>query len=395
MKIYKSYKISKLLKLIIFYITLSLLIIYSKENFSVVKTSVHLFIDNIIPSLFPFILFTEIILKTDIINLLTKLFGNFISKFFNVSKASVNSIIIGFLCGFPMGAKTVSTLYKDNKITKDDANILLSFVNNCNPVFILSTIGIGIFNNFSIGIILLISHLISSILIGIIYSRKYISTSSNIIHKNELNCNKSYENYNNINFFYAIKTSILNSFVTLGNILGFMIIFNLLSNFTIILFEKIYASNYITTITSVIFEITNGCNKINMLNIDYITKICITSFALGFSGLCILAQIYSTICEQGFKFTSLIKCKLVHGILSTVITYIILIFIDTKFKSINIYSNIENANAEYTYYINNMKISYLTSTFAISIILFIYYIYKKYKVVKKKGRKVTTLKKGA
>lgn len=398
MKIYKSYKLTKLLKLTIFFITLSLLLLFSKTNFSVVRESVNLFISNIVPSLFPFIFFTEIILKTDIINLLSKLFGNFISKIFKISKDSVSSIIIGFLCGFPMGAKTVNTLYNENKISKKDADILLSFVNNCNPAFILSTIGIAVFNNLVIGIILLISHLTSSILIGIIYSRKYISTN-NIIHKKVQNynnsSNKCYNNSNNISFFYIIRTSILNSFVTLGNILGFIIIFNLLSNLTIVFLEKINISNCITAIVSAIFEITNGCNKISMINIDYTTKICMVSFALGFSGLCILAQIYSTIFEQGFKFTPLLKSKLIHGILSTIITYIILMFTDLNFETINVYANIEKANAEYTYYINNMKTSYLISTFAISIILLIYYIYIKYKVVKKKGRKVTTLKKGA
>lgn len=395
MKVYKSYKMSKLLKLTIFFSTLSLLLIFSKTNFNSVKTSVYLFLNNIVPSLFPFIFFTEIILKTDVINLLTKIFGNFISKVFKVNKNSVSSIIIGFLCGFPMGAKTVNTLYENGKITKTDADILLSFVNNCNPAFILSTIGIGIFNNITIGAVLLISHLVSAILIGIIYSRKYISTSSNIIHKNTVNCNKSYENNTNINFFYIVKSSILNSFVTLGNILGFIIIFNLISNFTIVFLDEINVSNYITAVLSAIFEITNGCKQISILSIDSITKICIVSFTLGFSGLCILAQIYSTICEQNFKFSHLLKSKLVHGILSCIITYIILIFMDLNFETLNVYNNIENANAEYTYYINNMKTSYLISTFAISIILLIYYILYKYKVVKKKGRKVTTLKKGA
>lgn len=428
MKMYKSYKLSKLLKLTIFFITLSLLLIFSKTNFSVVRESVNLFLSSIVPSLFPFIFFTEIILKTDVINLLTRLFGNVISKIFKVSKNSVSSIIIGFLCGFPMGAKTVSTLYKEDKISKKDADILLSFVNNCNPAFILSTIGIAVFNNLTIGIILLVSHLISSILIGIIYSKKYISTN-NIIHKNMQNYNNTYNkscnnsikninwnvtrnengnknknknininkniNKNNDNFFYVVKTSILNSFVTLGNILGFIIIFNLLSNLTIVFLEKINLSNYFTAIVSAIFEITNGCNKISMINFDYKIKICIVSFVLGFSGLCILAQIYSTICEQGFKFTSLLKSKLVHGILSSIITYIILTFIDLNLETVNVYSNVENANAEYTYYINNMKTSYLISTFAISLILLIYFICTKYIVIKKKGRKVTTLKKGA
>lgn len=394
MKIYKSGKLLKLLKLAIFFVTLCSLLLFSKTNFNSVKESVNLFFTNIFPSLFPFILFTEVILKTNIIILLTKIFGNFVSKIFKVSKSSVSSVIIGFLCGYPMGAKTVNTLYENGNISKKDANILLSFVNNCNPAFILSTIGIAIFNNITIGIILLISHLISAILIGIIYSRKYINSTSNIIHKKTPNCNIPLKKCNNINLFYVIKTSILNSLVTLGNILGFIIIFNLLSNLIKIILEKINVSDFIITFFSGIFEITNGCNMLNTLDINIVFKICSISFLLGFSGLCILCQIYSVIFEQGFKFLDLLKSKFYHGILSFIITYIILKFLYPNPESLNVYSNIENANAEYTYYINNMKISYLYSTFAISIILLIYYIYIKHIAVKKKGRKAFTLKKG-
>ena len=394
MKIYKSGKLFKLIKLAIFFITLCSLLLFSKTNFNSVKDSVNLFFTNIFPSLFPFILFTEVILKTDIILLLTKIFGSLISKIFRINKNSVSSVIIGFLCGYPMGAKSVSTLYENGNISKKDATILLSFVNNCNPAFILSTIGIAIFNNITIGIILLISHLISAILIGIIYSRKYINSTTNIIHKKMLNCNIPLQKSDNINFFYIIKKSIFNSLITLGNILGFIIIFNLLSNLIIIILEKIYISDFVISFLSGILEITKGCYMLNTLDINIVFKICSISFILGFSGFCILCQIYSVIFEQGFKFLDLLKSKFYHGILSFIITYIILKFLYPNPEILNVYSNIENANAEYTYYINNMKFSYLYSTFAISIILLIYYIYIKHIAVKKKGRKAFTLKKG-
>lgn len=392
MKIYKSYKIKSIFKLFIFVITLFLLLFLSKENFNTVKKSVNIFFSNVVPSLLPFILFTEIILKTDIIFLLTKIFGNLISKIFKVNKNSASSVIIGFLCGFPMGSKSVNTLYENKKINKSDANILLTFVNNCNPAFLISTIGIGIFNDIKIGFILLISHVLSSIIIGLIYSRKHLFSLDNIIHKNNENC-KRIKNYNinnlnrgknkiniNQNFFIVIRNSILNSFVTLGNILGFIIIFNLLSNIINIFLEKIGISNYITTFIYGLFEITNGCNEIYSLQMDYKIKICIISFILGFSGICILCQVFSTICEQNFKFLDLVKSKFLHGILSFILTYIILKFVNLEV--IHVFKNVEIANAELAYYINNMTIAYLISTFAIFLIIFIYYVYVKIKTIK-------------
>ena len=140
MKIYKSYKLKNILNIVIFCISLSVLLIFSKDNFENVKKSVSIFISSIIP----FIFFTEFILNTDILGTIQKTCGKFLSKFFNISEKSSPAVITGFLCGFPMGAKTVSKLYEDSEISKYEADKLLLFINNCNPAFILSTIGIFI-----------------------------------------------------------------------------------------------------------------------------------------------------------------------------------------------------------------------------------------------------------
>ena len=84
-----------------------------------------------------------------------------------------------------MGAKTVSKLYEDSEISKYEADKLLLFINNCNPAFILSTIGIGIFHNIYIGILLATSHYISSILIGIFKSAS-IYNLNNKSHFNKI-----------------------------------------------------------------------------------------------------------------------------------------------------------------------------------------------------------------
>ena len=93
---------------------------------------------------FPFIFFTEFILNTDILTTIQNSTGKIFSKLFSVTKKASPAIITGFLCGFPMGAKTVASLYEKDEISREESENLLKFINNCNPAFILSTIGIGI-----------------------------------------------------------------------------------------------------------------------------------------------------------------------------------------------------------------------------------------------------------
>lgn len=373
MKLYKTYNIKNIIKFLLFVITLLILLVLSKQNFESVKDSVIIFTTNVLPSLFPFILFTEVILHTNIINILSRIFGKIISKMFKINSNSSSAVIIGFLCGFPMGSKTVNTLYTQNKISRRDAKILLSFVNNNNPAFILSTIGVAVFYNMQIGVILLISHIASSILIGMIYSRIY---HTDIIHEdvdflNSFN-EKTNKRIENISSFEIIKRSIFNAFKTLANILGFLIIFNLLFNIIFTILSKTNIDSNILTLISSIFEVTKGCYNISNINTNLNIRILMVSFALGFSGLCIICQVYSTICESKFKLKDIIIPKIFHGIISTAITYILLRFITiTDVKTVSVFSNIEETQINDQYF-SNIKFYYLISTLIIIFSLLIY-----------------------
>lgn len=373
MKIFKIYNIKNKFKIISFFALVSLLLIFSKANFESVKSSTYLFFNNILPSLFPFIFFTELILNSDIIDTLSHSLGNFIKKSLKLNKNCTPAIIIGFLCGYPMGSKTVTCLYENNKISKREANILLTFVNNCNPVFILSTIGISIFNNTKIGIILLISHYISALIICIFVTK---FKSSSIIHES-LSISKDFDK-NNVktkditSLFDIIKKSIPKAFFTLLNIFGFIIIFNLLSNMVKIFLHKLNISNSIITLTTSIFEITKGCNDIFNLNIDEKLKIYIISFLLGFSGICILCQVYSTITNKIFTLKKLVISKLMQGFLSFISTYILLNLTNFSYNSLDAYKNINSSIITYSDFLNNIKITYINSIFIIITLLCVF-----------------------
>lgn len=375
MKLYKSYSIKNILNTLIFTVFLLTLLIFSKDNFESVKKSVSIFISNIIPSLFPFIFFTEFILNTDILTTIQNSTGKIFSKLFSVTKKASPAIITGFLCGFPMGAKTVASLYEKDEISREESENLLKFINNCNPAFILSTIGIGILYNIKLGLVLALSHYLASILIGILFCKKH---SLNIIHKNEVNLN-SFDKINlNLkqNLFEIVKKCIKNTLVTLGMILGFMIIFNLLfcilSKFLIML----NINNNVISILSGIFEVTTGVKNVYESSLNLKIKLVFISFLLGFSGLCIICQIYSTISKYKFSFKKLLASKFIHGIFSMGITYILINYTNIfNIDTVNVYSQIDQVKR--CYYVYNMKKAYLLSTSLIILFLLIYYIIRK------------------
>ncbi len=331
---YKTIKINKIIQFMLFFVALYFLISYSNVNFTSVKTTLELFLTKVFPSLFPFILFTEIILKTNILNTISNVI---IKKLFKKTKIKINQniipiILIGFLCGFPMGAKILSKSYLENKISKKELYILSSFINNCNPIFVISTVGIGIYQNKKIGIYLLLIHYLTSITFGLIYLITY-NKFNNIIYDNKQNLNSFSKKSINTNTkqntkFEMLTSSINNSFKTLSLVFGFMIIFNLLGAIISSFFLKFNLNENFSLILKSIFEFTQGISNVancNLINIKI--KIIFSSFLINFNGLCVIFQLYSYLHSTKMKLNYVILLKFLLGITSIFITIIFLHFI--------------------------------------------------------------------
>lgn len=392
-----NFKINKIYKfsyLIIFFFILLILLTLSEINFISVKKTTDMFFNNVFPAFFPFILFTEITLKTGVISEISN-FLSFIPKIFKLSKNCALPILLGFLCGFPSGAKAVDSMVENNKITKNEALILFSFINNCSPIFILTTVGIVMLNSINTGIILLLSHFLSSVFIGITYSRlkKYTNIHKNIIHEKKqilnrytLNNNKKSEKqqdlYRNLSNFEILQKSIVNTFVILLYILSFMIIFNIIADIFHKFFNIFIPDLYLLNSICGLFEITRGINYISNYP-DCFKTILITSFLLGFSGLSILFQIKVCLKHIKISIKRIIFFKLLHGIISVLIAYILLKYTNIlNMSNLSVFANVQETN-----YYKQISTAYIHSISLILIILSTYFLIKNEKKYIKKTKK--------
>ncbi len=376
-----SCKISKIIYLLLFILVLTLLITLGSVNFISVKTTTEIFLSSVFPSLFPFILFTEITLKTNIIYEFASCMS-FIPKIFKLPSNCTIPILLGFLCGFPSGAKTVDTMLYNKQINENDAHILISFVNNCSPIFILTTVGIAMMSNITIGVILLIAHYSSSILIGIFYSRIYCYS---IIHEKNKFLNRYTQNmfksskkeetlYTNMTKFEILQKSILNTFITLGFILSFMVIFNLIADITYTCLNSIILikNTYILNILSGLFEITKGIKNISNYS-NYFNNILVVSFLLGFSGLSIIFQVKSCLKNINISIKKIIIFKIFHGIISVLVAYILLKYTNIlNMSNLSVFSNMQNIK----YYEKQIYTAYIHSIALILLILSTYLLIK-------------------
>ena len=71
--------------------------------------------------------------------------------------------------GYPIGPRTTAELYRQGALRRDEAERLLTFSNNSNPVFLISVLGLGVFGSVRVGIWLWLIHLLSALLTGLCF----------------------------------------------------------------------------------------------------------------------------------------------------------------------------------------------------------------------------------
>ena len=127
------------------------LVVFSNTNLESAKHGLKIWANAVVPSLLPFFISTELLGYTNIVSFLGKLLNKFMKPIFNVPGEGSFPLIMGIISGYPVGAKIVSNLKNQGKISDIEAERLISFTNNSGPLFIIGTVGIGLFKNKQVG----------------------------------------------------------------------------------------------------------------------------------------------------------------------------------------------------------------------------------------------------
>ena len=93
-----------------------------------------------VPTLFPFMMISSIMVYSGADLELGRMLSHVLRKLYRYSSYGLYALFMGFFCGFPMGAKVVSDLYEKEKISRSEADTLLSFCNNIGPAYFMGII---------------------------------------------------------------------------------------------------------------------------------------------------------------------------------------------------------------------------------------------------------------
>lgn len=317
--------------LIVFLLLLIMIGILSspEDSMESAKEGLYIWINLLLPSLFPFIFISNLLISFKFVEFLGKILEPIMRPLFRVSGSGIFPFLISVISGYPVGAKLSANLRDENLISQEEGNRSISFSSTSGPLFILGTVMIGM-----LGInapIFLIPHYLGVITVGLFF-RFYKKNSHPMSPKKLQRKDTSTISLGN-SMGHAVKDSMNSMLLIGGYVIIFTVIINLVLNSDSInallhaLATRIKISpSILRGLLAGIIELTNGCYIISNLNIDLIYKILIINFLIGWGGFSINSQAISFISQTDLNIAIYTISKLFHGILSTLYTYIIYIF---------------------------------------------------------------------
>lgn len=261
----------------------------------------------IIPSLFPYMIITNVLIMTDSIKQLCTPIEWIMEKA-GINSYSARVFICSVLCGAPIGAISIKRLYDSGDITKKEADVLLSSLPPAGAAFVILAVGAGILRSFYIGTIMWVFFCIYSFLYLLILMPRKNSSRIRIDRSDD------------VGLIDALNESLKKSTASIINVSSVIIFFYTVTHTISEIMNSSGINRVIVSIVCSLLEMGAGCKSVESLPI---LKNEVCAFALGFGGISILMQVKGEGHDNSSASTYLIS-KLISGIASSIFVYWVL-----------------------------------------------------------------------
>ena len=318
----------------------ALLLFFPKVTVAGASAGLLLWYRTLLPTLLPTMILADYLIRIDAHILLIRWLQTPISLLFGTSPAGSYGVLVGFLCGYPMGAKTAATLLKQQSISPREANYLLAFTNQPSPMFLIGYLCLSFQpaffhmdllapvpyrDTFSVGtciFITLCSIYSSAYMISVCHRALWHLFGRPIRFRTQdtpLKRNKTTDSTP----LSLLEISMMTSFEVMGKIGGYLMLFSIVEQWILLLPGLPYV---LRLLFLGLVEMTTGINHmITGISFPWSLSLCIGVSAFG--GLSGYAQTANLIQNSGLSAAHYLLWKLLQGILATVIALLLTCFL--------------------------------------------------------------------
>ncbi len=298
-----------------------------------VSKGVHICVDIIVPSLFPFMVICNFVSFCDMVNLISGLIRPVTKYIFKLPVNVGYLIFLSFIGGYPMGAKVISDALGRNEISLNLANRLLCFCVNAGPAFVITAVGLMMCGSRKKGVYLLLAHVLSSVIVGFLTRFVFKTEKTELTQNVESNTIKK---INHLNYPEAFVKAVTDGFYSILNISSFVVIFSVITE----IIKNNFLGNTFADLILCFLEITVGMK--NVIEKSGTISLLLCEFLVSFSGVSVICQVFYFIKNYAINKRKFLLFRVIHGLISLIIIYLINFFVedlrDIKYVSMNFYN---------------------------------------------------------
>ena len=279
------------------------MLLFPKKVLADSLAGLDLWFHTVLPSLLPFMILSNVLIGANVVSQLMRPFSGFFRHVLGLSPEGGYAWLLGLFCGFPMGARLTGDMYRQHRISREEAVYLLTFANQSSPMFLSTYVVLHGLGDSTLTLPVFVIFYASAFLTSLVFrirSRRFGLPPSK--PKKEVPEQTSYGN--------LLDTSIMNGFEIITRLGGYIILFSILAGIVLQLPAPLRtAAPFLSGLT----EITTGIHTISgttlPLQVKFTAIVCCTAFG-GFSTV---AQTSCMLNGTGLSIFTYLKGKLVNA----------------------------------------------------------------------------------
>lgn len=301
------------------------LVLWPEQAMEAMRDGLRLCGNVILPSLFPFFVLSSLVVELGMSRYLGKLLEPVMAPLFRVNGNCAAALALGFVGGYPVGARTAIQIYERGQCSRTEAERMLAFCNNSGPAFILGVVGAGVFGSGVAGLLLYLTHLMASLMVGVLF-RFYKPGEK---PHTRLSRGPQFQTASFPKAFTASVTGALQSTLNIcAFVLFFTVFLRILAHAGVLQLlggllsallsplgmDQTWAERLLTGLV----EVSSGVSSLTGGSLS--GRLSMAAFMLGWAGVSVHCQVLAFLGDSGLSMRTYLAGKLLHGGLSALFT---------------------------------------------------------------------------
>lgn len=283
----------------------------------------------LLPTLLPFMILSNLLIGFNCIERILSPFRGIWAFFFGLSPYGAYALILGLLCGYPMGAKLAADLSAQGHISQTEGNYLLTFAGNASPMFVCTFLVLECLGDERLILPAFVILYLSDYLCCLCFRRYYkigIPRENPVLfnRKRSFQLNKKTETSPAYPLGTLIDVSIMNGFETITRLCGYILLFSILAKAIDQFWVFAPAGKYLL---QGVTEISTGLAQTASAPLPFPLKFSLLMSFASFGGICILFQTKGVLNNSPLTIGPYLAGKLLNLVFSFCLSWIYLLLI--------------------------------------------------------------------